>query len=282
MAFLKPGKTWSILGVPVKDFFLTEHNPNGIAMPSKRKLELFGVTVHNTPVISAAKGTTMSEQYTRATYNGNMGTVRVHYYVCPDEIWHNLPDNWQSWHAGQKGKPEANGSHYGNQATISVEVIGSGAKAEDNAAKLIAYLLYSNGLTTEDLYTHNYWCNVRNGVAAKAGEDLKTKPDGYKGCPAYIIPHWELFVGTVDKYIKQLKNESDNVDKADGTFKVRALDVALNIREKAGTSSKVVGVITDGGIYTITETTKVGSVEWGRLKSGVGWISLGNKYVVKL
>ena len=282
MAFLKPDKTWSILGVPVKDFFLTEHNPNGIAMPSKRKLELFGVTVHNTPVISAAKGTTMSEQYTRATYNGNMGTVRVHYYVCPDEIWHNLPDDWQSWHAGQSGKPERNGSHYGNQATISIEVIGNSSKAEQNAAKLVAWLLNKYNMTVDDVYTHNYWVNVRNGVKAKQGEDLRTKPDGYKGCPIYIIPHWNVFLSSVKSFMYALKNEEYNKSMDDGSFRVRVLDPTLNVRSAPGTKNDVVYVINDNGVYTITETKKIGLTEWGKLKSGIGWISLGNKYVVKL
>ena len=77
-----------------------------------------------------------------------------------------------------------------------------------------------------------------------------------------------------------------NTDKpskpSDSSFRVRVLDTALNIRNAPGLSSQIVGVISDGGVYTIVETAKVGNVEWGKLKSGAGWISLGNKYVVKL
>lgn len=75
MAFLVPDKTKVINGVTVKEFLLTKHNPNGIALPSKRIKPLLGVTMHNTSRINAARGTTQSEQYTRATYNGNMGTA---------------------------------------------------------------------------------------------------------------------------------------------------------------------------------------------------------------
>ena len=39
------------------------------------------LTLHNTDRISTAANTTPAEQYTRATVNGNMGTVRVHFYV---------------------------------------------------------------------------------------------------------------------------------------------------------------------------------------------------------
>lgn len=58
-------------------------------------------------------------------------------------------------------------------------------------------------------------------------------------------------------------------------FKVKVIDNALNIRAGAGTTFKVVGVIKDHGIYTITEVKN----NWGKLKSGAGWISLNTKYV---
>ena len=52
-----------------------------------------GVTIHNTGRIKVPSGTTMAEQYTRATYpNCNMGSVRVHYYVDENEAWQNLDE----------------------------------------------------------------------------------------------------------------------------------------------------------------------------------------------
>lgn len=55
----------------------------------------------------------------------------------------------------------------------------------------------------------------------------------------------------------------------------------LNIREKAGTDSKVVGQIKDHGTYTIiAESDGKGASKWGKLKSGAGWISLD--YVDKI
>ena len=73
----------------------------------------------------------MAEQYTRATVNGNMKDVRVHFYVDDVCAWQNLPLSLSGWHA-------ADGSGNGNRKTISIEVIGNSSKAEDNAAKLIA------------------------------------------------------------------------------------------------------------------------------------------------
>lgn len=202
MAYLVPDRIFTVNGVTVKEFLLTKHNPNGIALPKKRSLPLGGSTVHNTEAIKVSTQTTMAEQYVRATYNGNMGTVCVHFYVDEVEAWQALPLDWQSWHAGQKGKPEANGSHIGNQATISIEVIGNSAKAEDNAARLIAWLMSTYKFGTDRLFTHNYWCNIRNGKKGTVDE-LNKLADGYKGCPAYIRPHWDEFKAKVSGYLSE-------------------------------------------------------------------------------
>ena len=54
-------------------------------------------------------------------------------------------------------------------------------------------------------------------------------------------------------------------------FRVKVTANCLNIRSGPGTEKyKVVGQITDHGVYTIVE--KIGT--WGKLKSGAGWISL--------
>ena len=65
------------------------------------------------------------------------------------------------------------------------------------------------------------------------------------------------------------------------TFKVRIIDDALNVRCAAGVSNKAVGVL-HGGVYTIVEVKAVGSSEWGKLKSGLGWINVGAKYVQRI
>lgn len=58
-------------------------------------------------------------------------------------------------------------------------------------------------------------------------------------------------------------------------YTVRVTDDSLNIRSGSGVNFDVVGVISDRGVYTITEENN----GWGKLKSGVGWISL--KYTVR-
>lgn len=59
-------------------------------------------------------------------------------------------------------------------------------------------------------------------------------------------------------------------------YKVKVTATSLNIREGAGTKFKVTGSIKDKGIYTIVQTQG----DWGKLKSGAGWINL--KYTKKV
>ena len=59
-------------------------------------------------------------------------------------------------------------------------------------------------------------------------------------------------------------------------FRVRVSIPNLNIRKGAGTDFATIGRHTGKGVFTITEVKagKGSNAGWGRLKSGVGWISL--------
>ena len=200
MAILTPDKTTTLGGVNVKEYLLTGHNPNHIDMPSVSMAgKIIGVTVHNTDWITVARGTTPAEQYTRATVNGNMKDVRVHYYVDNTCAWQNLPHSLSGWHA-------ADGSGNGNRRTIAIECIMSSAynstdkKSEDNCAKLAAALLKQYGLDINHLYTHTHWLNVRDGRNGTI-DRLNTMYNRYKMCPAYILPHWAEFKKKVQSYL---------------------------------------------------------------------------------
>lgn len=77
--------------------------------------------------------------------------------------------------------------------------------------------------------------------------------------------------GPVSKKALEQKYESSlgKISKEEA-FMVKVTASALNIRKGPGTEYAITGVIKDKGCYTITE--KQG--HWGKLKSGVGWISL--------
>lgn len=209
MAILKPDKTMTFGDVTVHEYLLTKHNPNRIDMPSvSMKGKVIGVTIHNTSWITTASGTTPAEQYTRATVNGNMNDVRVHYYVDNTCAWQNLPLTLSGWHA-------ADGSGNGNRRTIAIECIMSSAyndrdkKSEDNAAKLAAALLKKYNLSINHLYTHTHWLNVRDGKSGSI-DYLNTAKNPYKMCPLYILPHWSAFKSKVQSYMKSGSSVSTN------------------------------------------------------------------------
>lgn len=279
MAFLIPDNTISMGGVLVNYYPLTVHNPRKIAMPGKMTKSIIGVTIHNTDAIKAASGTTMAEQYTRATVNGNMNSVRVHYYVDSVCAWQNLPLTQQGWHA-------ADGNGNGNTRTIAIECIMSGKgtaedkAAEDNAAKIAADLLKTYGLSIDCLFTHTHWLNVRDGRKGTV-DQLNVMRHPYKMCPLYILPHWQEFKSKVAAYMGEAAKPAEPMqqDFEPVQFLVKIVEDDLNIRSGAGTEFPVVGKVYKGYVFTIVETARAkDGGTWGRLKSGAGWINIGDGY----
>ena len=219
---LTPDSTSILNGVTVHKYFLKDHNVNNITLPPLRSKPLIGATIHNTPDLPRVEDD--AEQYTRATLNDNMGTVRSSYYTDDICAWQNLEDNRCNWTC-------ADGTGPGNMQTIAIECIMSGesgtenVKARDNAARLAAYLLHQNGLTADNLYTHTYWLHVKDGRTKPSDtaniDKWCTAPHSYKNCPLYIIPDWIGFKKQVDGYIKKLGGSSV---VSGGTFMVRILD----------------------------------------------------------
>ena len=198
MAFLTPDKIRNEYGLEIKEKII----PNGNKLKPNRKLsngtgKVEWVTVHNTNDIKEAEGTNDAEQYTRATFNGNMGGVTVHYYIDETDCWQLLNEDEVGYHAadGQYGP--------GNTTSLAIEIImdGSGFKAdieaEDRGALLAAILLYKHGLTIDRLTTHNHWYSQ-------------------KYCPVYILPHWNEFKDKVASYLTSIKNISDLRELEDG------------------------------------------------------------------
>lgn len=66
-------------------------------------------------------------------------------------------------------------------------------------------------------------------------------------------------------------------------FLVKVKVDSLSIRSGAGAEKTYLGAIKDKGTYTIVQIAKAkDGGTWGKLKSGAGWINIGNKYVTRL
>ena len=264
MAILRPDTSTTLNRVKINEYLLTRHNPNRIAMPSvSMEGKVIGVTVHNTDWISVASGTTLAEQYTRATVNGNMKDVRVHYYVDNTCTWQNLPLSLSGWHA-------ADGSGNGNRRTIVIEcIMGSSyndkdKKSEDNCARLAAALLKKYNLGIDHLYTHTHWLNVRDGKSGSV-DHLNTAKNSYKMCPLYILPHWAEFKKKVQGYMSSATTPTSSAPAAKQLYRVRkswsdakSQIGAFSSLENAKKACKASYSIFDNSgttIYTVSEKT---------------------------
>jgi len=261
MTILRPDATTTLNGVKINEYLLTKHNPNHIDMPSvSMEGKVIGVTVHNTDWISVASGTTPAEQYTRATVNGNMKDVRVHYYVDNTCAWQNLPHSLSGWHA-------ADGSGNGNRRTIAIECIMSSAynatdkKSEDNCARLAAALLKKYNLDINHLFTHTHWLNVRDGKSGTV-DYLNTAKNPYKTCPLYILPHWSAFKAKVQKYLTDAKPTVKNIYRirkswADAKSQIGAFSSLENAKKSCKTGYSVFDA---NGVNIYTSKTTASAV----------------------
>ena len=214
MAFLTPDKVYTKYGLEISEKILPSHlKPNKKLSNGTGKVEY--VTIHNTDDIVEAKGTNDAEQYARATFNGNMGDVVVHYYIDETGCWKLLHDYERGVHAADVFGP-------GNTTSIAIEIImdGSGSKsdvaAEDRGALLAAIKLYEHGLDITRLTTHNRWY-----------------PRKY--CPAFILPHWDVFKKKVEHYLNEIKASENIETDTDDTveYKYRVQTGAFSVREYA-------------------------------------------------
>lgn len=217
---LVPDIKYTLGNVPVSAFYINEHNDNDVDIGYDMAGNRIGITVHNTSRLSSVVET-QAEQYTRATYNNNMGGVIVHFYVDEHGAWQLLPLTISGFHA-------ADGDGDGNRRTIAVECImdGSGSdadkKAEDNCAKLVAALLNMFEFGIDDVYSHQHWYSK-------------------KYCPAYILPHWNDFIKT----IKQYKN-GEIIQKADANARQQLYRVRKSfddIKSQLGAFQKIENAI---------------------------------------
>lgn len=294
MAFLnpkdcKPDKIYTANGVEVYEYLLKNHNINNISLPSKRKSSKVRITIHNTDDLPSIEDD--GRNYTAATINDNMKSVRVHFYVDDLRAWQNLELDSQNWSC-------ADGNGNGNATTIAIECImrnsydSESLKSMDNCARLTAWLLKKYNLTTADVYTHTYWLHMRDkDTISKTGtkDEICTARHPYKLCPLYIVPQWSEFLALVNKYFKELGGKVETKPITPVTsqdtlpYLVKVIDkTGLNVRKGAGVNNPIVTTIKYGEVYTIVEEVKVGSATWGRLKSGAGYINVGDKYVTKI
>lgn len=318
MALLQPNSTYTLNGVTVCEKIIPDDtrwknsakaaasgfSPNSL-YKKQRKLsnntgKPMSITIHNTGDLAGVHDD--AEQYTRATYNENMGSARIHFYVDDVGAWQNLkagtgmcvndPEGSAevAWHAGDGSVADG-----GNMSSLSIEVImgdtsGKDTKARDNGARLVAWLLRKHDLDISSLVTHTYWVNKSAGRHFDDVDEQCTSPVyGKKWCPAYIfgstskataLANWKAFKALVKKYFDQCTLGTTTEITEPYLIKINAGKVY--VRSEAGTNNPVTGTIVGGGVFTIVaEAEGCDASLWGKLKSGMGWIPLDNTTKLK-
>lgn len=174
----------------------------------------------------------------------NNNEVSFHLAIDDIEVVQGIPTNRNTWNAGDG----ANGK--GNRCGISIEICYSKSggekfiQAEKNAAQYIASELKARGWGIDKVKKH---------------QDFNGK----------YCPHRTLDMGW-DRFLNMIKTYMGETPETQTSYTVKVTVPALNIRAGAGTAYQIVGCIKDQGVYTIVETQN----NWGKLKSGAGWICL--------
>lgn len=215
------------------------------------------VTIHNVGD-DDVPGETWDKALHNANKYGKSGGYRIaswHVTVDYNKMYQEIPFNRVAWHAGdgEVGK--------GNRHSIGIENCQySHDKTKqrlvwENCAALCVELTKEYSIPTKNIVQHYYW----------------TKKD----CP-YLLRHKRF--GYSWTWFMNLVKEAKPVDTEFKSYVVRIIVDELNIRTGPSTSYEKVGELHKGDAYTIIEEKN----NWGKLKSGAGWISLGSKYVEKI
>ncbi|MCD8188309.1 MAG: amidase [Ruminococcus sp.] len=163
-----------------------------------------------------------------------------------------------------------------NSYSISIETCHPDSTGKFNTAtysslvELCAQLLSKYNLTSNDLIRH---FDVTGKICPKS-----FVPEKGGGTDDNSSTAWNKFKSDVKAKMSGTASgsASSGASTSSGSFLVKVICDVLNIRNGAGTSYKINGTVKKNEVFTIVETKMNGSVEWGKLKSGAGWISLGS------
>lgn len=271
------------------------------------------IVVHNT-----ANDATAENEVAYMIRNKNQ--VSFHYAVDDQEVVQGVPINRNTWHAGD-GNGEGNRKGISIEICYSKSGGTRFDQAEKNAAHFIATLLRERGWSIEKVKKHqdfsNKYCPHRtldkgwNGFIQmiksylndipvissqgfKVGEKVRVKESATQYATGQALA-W-FVKGSIYEVTKVAGDQLllsdiiswvwiDDVEKVSANtvipksypFLVEIICDELNIRQKADFNSKVVGTVKRGEVYTITKEEN----GLGKLKSGVGYISMNPNYIKK-
>lgn len=215
---------------------------------TKRIEKISKITIHHSASIQDAES--IARYFSRGDAQAS-----ANYIIGKDgEIVCLVPEEYRAW---------TSSSRWNDQKAITIEVSNSSLKPNweisDKAMKSLIALCI-------DICKRYNIKPLYNGT--KTGTFTFHCMFTATECPgAYIKNHIN---DIIDKVTKGISDGTVLKDSDTKEMKVKVTADSLNIRASASSKAKITGKITDKGIYTIVAV----SGNWGKLKSGAGWISL--------
>lgn len=192
---------------------------------------------------------------------GNNNKVSFHYAVDDYRVVQGIEENRNGWHAGDGSKGK------GNREGIGIEICYSKSggdrfnKSEDNAVELIVSILKRYGWGIEKVTKHQDYMK--------------------KYCPHRTLDlGWERFLNKIRAKLngstQPAVTPAQPTSQGFASYLVKINTAVLNVRAGAGTNYRINTTVKRGEVYTIVDQNG----DWGKLKSGAGWIKLS--YTVKV
>ena len=199
-------------------------------------------------------------------------------------VYQTLPWNHRGWHGGGSCNDTHIGVELCEPSTIRYTGGSSFKDLDPASTKKVVLRTYSAAVKLFAHLCKEYNLNpLTDIVSHKEGHALGIASN--HGDPEHLWKSFGLYMNGFRTAVKAemekgvntpITNEKANSDVPAASYKVKVTVDSLNIRKGAGINFPVVGCIKNKGVYTIIEEKN----DWGKLKSGAGWIRL--KYTKKI
>ncbi len=212
------------------------------------------------------------------TWNKAGGNVCVHAVIdaLDGSVIQCLPWNHRGWHGGGTSNNTHIGVEMGEPACIKYTSGSKFTVSDLETAQKCAVTAYNSAVELFAYLCDKYALDpLADGIIVSHKEGHDRGIASNHGDPEHLWKGLNLSY-TMDGFRKDVK---EKMTKAFEPFLVRVKLYNLNVRKGAGKSFERVCAC-PRGVFTIVEVKSADGYEWGKLKSGLGWIAL--KYTTKV
>lgn len=193
----------------------------------------------------------------------------AHYFVDSTDIYQSVEDSDTAWHCGKNYGSNNLFGKCTNKNSIGIEMCSSKGTITtatvNQAVLLVKYLMERYNVPADHVVRHWDVCTKRC--------------PGWSGWLPPDESKWIHFKSLLNAVAESPAPAPQETPKSDVPFICKVKIKTLNIRTGPGTDYPRTGKYTGKGKFTIVQVNA--DKTWGRLKSGAGWIYIGNKEWVK-